>query len=82
MNMLIDILCSLKAQKEPDILRIIQTTFSLINKNLLSCMGCHLIIRLYSISFGCCQTPTIIQNIAVSALSALTENIFSIIDRY
>jgi hypothetical protein len=60
------------------VLRIIQTTFSLIDAQLLQYANEHLFIRIYSICFDCCLNGSIIQNISVSALFALTEIIFSV----
>lgn len=59
------------------VLRIIQTTFSLIDAQLLQYANENLFIRIYSICFDCCLSGPIIQNISVSALFALTEIIFS-----
>jgi hypothetical protein len=75
----IDIIVLLKNKyKDIDmILRIIQTTFSLIDSNILQYANEHLFIRIYSICFDCCLSSSVIQNISVSALFALTEIIFS-----
>lgn len=58
-------------------LRIIQTTFSLIDIQILQYVNYHLLIRIYSICFECCLSTSIIQNISVSALFALTEIVFA-----
>lgn len=59
------------------LLRIIQTTFSLIDLQLLQYANYHLLLRLYSICFHSSLTSPVIQNISLSALFALTEIVFS-----
>lgn len=75
----IDIIVLLKNKyKDIDMsLRIIQTTFSLIDSKLLQYATENIFIRIYSICFDCCLSSSVIQNISVSALFALTEIIFS-----
>jgi len=75
----IDIIFLLKNRyKEPDmILRIIQTTYSLIDCNMLQYADYTLFTRIYSICFDCCLSNSIIQNISASALFALTEIVFA-----
>jgi len=58
------------------ILRIIQTTYSLIDCNLLQYSDYTLLTRMYSICFDCSLTNSIIQSISTSALYALTEIVF------
>ena len=58
-------------------LRIIQTTFSLIDHPMLQYVNYHLLTRVYAICFECSHTSPIIQNISVSALFALTEIVFA-----
>jgi hypothetical protein len=58
-------------------LRIIQTTYSLIDCNLLQFADYTLFTRIYSICFDCCLSNSIIQNISASALFALTEIVFA-----
>lgn len=53
-------------------LRIIQSTFSLIDHELLQYANYHLLIRIYSICLECCLAHSIVQNISASALFALT----------
>ena len=71
---IIDIVFLLKNKyKDIDMaLRIIQTTFSLIDIKILQYANEHLFIRIYSICFDCCLSNPVIQNISVSALFALT----------
>lgn len=79
MYCIIDIIFLLKNKyKESEMmLRIIQTTFSLIDQQLLHYVDENIITRLYSICFECCLTTKIIQNISISALFALTEIVFA-----
>jgi hypothetical protein len=66
------------SNKEADmILRIIQTTFSLIDCNLLQYSDHPLLTRIYSICFDCSLANAIIQSISASALEALTEIVFA-----
>jgi hypothetical protein len=58
-------------------LRIIQTTYSLIDCQLLQFADYHLLTRLYAVCFDCCLSTSIIQNISASALFALTEIVFA-----
>lgn len=76
---LIDLIFLLKNRyKDVDMaLRIIQTTFSLIDARILQYANYNLFTRIYSICFDCCLSSPLIQNISVSALFALTEIIFS-----
>lgn len=76
---IIDIIFLFKNKhKENDMmLRIIQTTFSLIDIQILQYVNYHLLIRIYSICFDCSFASTIIQNISTSALFALTEIVFA-----
>lgn len=71
---IIDIIFLLKNKyKDNDMmLRIIQTTFSLIDSQILQYVNYHIIIRIYSICFECCHSNPIIENISTSALCALT----------
>ncbi len=71
---IIDIIFLLKNKnKDFDmILRIIQTTFSLIDTELLKYVNYHIITRIYSICFECSLSNAMIQNISTSALFALT----------
>jgi hypothetical protein len=75
---IIDIIFLLKNKnKDFDmILRIIQTTFSLIDGQILQYVNYHIVIRIYSVCFECCLSNPMIQNISTSALFALTEIIF------
>ena len=77
---IIDIIFLFKSKhgKESDMmLRIIQTTFSLIDAQMLQYVNYHLLTRIYAICFECGTTSPIIQNISLSALFALTEIVFS-----
>ena len=58
-------------------LRIIQTTFSLIDVQMLQYVNYNLLTRIYAICFECGATNAIIHNISISALFALTEIVFS-----
>jgi hypothetical protein len=59
------------------VLRIIQTTYSLIEPGLLIFADYRLLTRIYAICFSCClSTPTILS-ISISALFSLTEIIFA-----
>jgi hypothetical protein len=76
---IIDIIFLFKSKhsKEADMmLRIIQSTFSLIDIQMLQFVNYHLLTRVYAICFESGQTNAIIQNISLSALFALTEIIF------
>lgn len=75
----IDIIVLLKNKnREPAIvLRVMQTTFSLIDYQMLRHVNYHLLTRLYSVCFDCCQIDPTIQNISVSALCSLTEIVFA-----
>lgn len=59
-------------QKNQSALKIVQNIYSLVNKKIINCMEYNLLIRLYSIFFDSCIDDTLIQNIAVSGLFALT----------
>ena len=54
-------------------LRIVQTTYSIIEPGLLFSASYNMITRLYSIFFRSCFTTPSIQNISASAVFALTE---------
>lgn len=55
----------------------IQTTFSLIDQSLIHFFSANLLTRIYSICFQCFKVNSIVQNISISALFALTECLFS-----
>lgn len=76
---IIDIVFLLKNRyKEAEMmLRIIQTTYSLIDCQMLQFADYHLLTRLYAVCFDCCLSTSIIQNISASALFALTEIVFA-----
>ena len=76
---IIDIIFLFKSRnKEADMmLRIIQTTFSLIDAQILQYVNYNILTRIYAICFECGATSPIIHNISISALFALTEIVFS-----
>ena len=78
MSQVLDILGLLKSKcKEQDsTLRIIQTTFSLLESSLLEKATESIFTRIYALCFQCSEAGGLIANISLSALSALTEIIF------
>jgi hypothetical protein len=54
-------------------IRILQTTFSLIDHSLIPLFTAQMLTRIFLICFQFCQEPSIVQNVSVSALLALTE---------
>ncbi len=79
LNRLVDIVFFLsnKCSDSDMILRIIQTTYSLIEPSLLKYADYTLATRIYSICFRCCLSTSTIQSISVSAIFSLTEILFS-----
>lgn len=74
LHKLTDILFVLNSRQRETamILRIIQTTYSLIEPALLRYADYHLTTRIYSICLGCCLSTPAILSISASAIFSLS----------